>query len=267
MVKRQRVKSTTILPRIATNNHHMEGWCRVFSDVTHLFHHLRIDMVVSNQLKTKSTSWLRICWRSAKGFGKWLHITSNQRWKLRSINHLSNLSWYSRVELYNLDRCRESNRQEVSSMIALSLPHSIDHLMFRRNRNTVTETWSRQSERLRRLSQPNHSQIIRAALDADQFELLHSKSYLCCPSYETHVSPSIIEAVHVKKRLASHLHDDFFQYYLWPDLSDYGWWKSDAEKQCGVCPKTNKIGETIWLDTYPNIINDRVDVLIANANR
>ena len=35
----------------------------------------------------------------------------------------------------------------------------------------------------------------------------------------------------------------------------------------GVCPKTNKIGETIWLDTYLNIINDRVDVLIANANR
>ena len=66
---------------------------------THRYHCLRIDRVISNQLKTSSTSRVRICWRSAKGFGRWHNIISNQRFKLRSNNHLSNLCWYSRVEL------------------------------------------------------------------------------------------------------------------------------------------------------------------------
>ena len=49
-----------------------------------------------------------------------------------------------------------------------------------------------------RFSPTTDPHLIRPALDADRFERLHSKSHLCCPSYKTLISPSIIEAVRDK---------------------------------------------------------------------
>lgn len=67
---------------------------------------------------------------------------------------------------------------------------------------------------------PKRSHPIRPALDAIRFDLLHSKTndYSSSGAF---ASPSILEAVRSKYRLASHLFDDFFKYHLGPKLSDF----------------------------------------------